>query len=167
MPVSGQGIARWAPMRDVGPMTWRLSLDPEDRLEDQLTDRLVEHNQSASEAFRLRFEEDNLRAQAVQAYATDEAGRLIGGCTGSTVEIWQWLTVDTMWVDSGRRRQGIGRTLLNAVEDQARARNCRWAKLNTWEFQAPDFYQRLGYVVYGHELDFPPGHTNYLMRKDL
>ncbi|HEX3221177.1 MAG TPA: GNAT family N-acetyltransferase [Nocardioides sp.] len=148
-------------------MTWRLSLDPEERLEDQLTDRLVEHNQSASEAFPLRFEEDNLRARAVQAYATDEAGRLIGGCTGNTVEIWQWLTVDTMWVDSSRRRQGIGRTLLDAVEDQARARNCRWAKLNTWEFQAPDFYQRLGYVVYGRELDYPPGHINYLMRKDL
>ena len=57
--------------------------------------------------------------------------------------------------------------MLDAVEDQARARNCRWAKLNTWEFQAPDFYQRLGYVVYGRELDYPPGHINYLMRKDL
>jgi GNAT superfamily N-acetyltransferase len=148
-------------------MTWRISLDPEERLEDQLSDRLVEYNQGASEAIRLRFQQDNLRARPVQAYATDEAGRLIGGCTGSTVDIWQWLTIDTMWVDPSRRRQGIGRELLTAVEDQARARDCRWAKLNTWEFQAPDFYQRLDYVVYGREIDYPPGHTNYLMRKDL
>ena len=40
-------------------------------------------------------------------------------------------------------------------------------QLNTWEFQAPDFYARCGYVVYGRETDFPPGHTNHLMRKDL
>jgi ribosomal protein S18 acetylase RimI-like enzyme len=72
-----------------------------------------------------------------------------------------------MWVDPSRRRQGLGRELLTAVEDQARGRGCRWAKLNTWEFQAPEFYERLGYLVYGREIDYPPGHTNYLMRKDL
>jgi GNAT superfamily N-acetyltransferase len=148
-------------------MTWHISLDPDEQLEDQLTDRLVEHNQSASEAFLLRFQQDDLRARPLQAYARDESGRLVGGCTGSTVDIWQWLTIDTMWVDPPRRRQGIGRELLTAVENQALGRRCRWSKLNTWEFQAPDFYERLGYVVYGREVDYPPGHINYLMRKDL
>jgi GNAT superfamily N-acetyltransferase len=62
---------------------------------------------------------------------------------------------------------GIARTLLAAVEDEARTRGGRWAKLNTWEFQAPGFYEHLGYVVYGREIDYPPGHVNYLMRKDL
>ena len=33
--------------------------------------------------------------------------------------------------------------------------------------QAPGFYERLGYVEYGREVDYPPGHVNYLMRKDL
>jgi GNAT superfamily N-acetyltransferase len=151
----------------VGRMTWQIDVDANELLEDRLTDRLVAHNQAASEAIRRRFERDNLRARSVQAYAVDEAGQLIGGCTGSTVDIWHWLTIDTMWVDGSRRRQGMGRELLAAVEDQARGRECRWAKLNTWEFQAPEFYERLGYVVYGREIDYPPGHTNYLMRKDL
>ena len=62
---------------------------------------------------------------------------------------------------------GLGRELLAAVEEQARERGCRWAKLNTWEFQAPDFYDRCGYVTYGREIDFPPGHVNHLMRKEL
>jgi len=148
-------------------MTWRITLEPDQAREDELTDRLVEHNQAASESIRRRFEPENLPARPVQAYALDEAGRLVGGCTGSTVDVWHWLTLDTMWVDPRLRRQGIARELLRAVEGQARARGCRWAKLNTWDFQAPGFYERLGYVVYGREIDYPPGHVNYLMRKDL
>ncbi len=58
-------------------------------------------------------------------------------------------------------------TALCAVEEQARERGCRWAKLNTWEFQAPEFYAQCGYDIYGRETDYPPGHTNHLMRKDL
>lgn len=148
-------------------MTWLLERDADDRREDELENHLVEHNRASSEAMRLRFERDNLKARPVQAYAVEESGRLIGGCVGSTEDVWHWLTVDAMWVEPSRRGQGLGRTLLAEVESEARERGCRWAKLNTWEFQAPDFYQRLGYVVYGREVDYPPGHTNHLMRKDL
>jgi GNAT superfamily N-acetyltransferase len=148
-------------------MTWRITFEADEALEDELTDRLVAHNQEASEAVRRRFQPDNLRARPVQAYAVDGTGRLVGGCNGSTIDVWHWLTVDTMWVDASMRRQGIARGLLAAVEDEARARGCRWAKLNTWDFQAPGFYEHLGYVVYGREIDYPPGHINYLMRKDL
>jgi GNAT superfamily N-acetyltransferase len=148
-------------------MTWQLNRGSDERREDELTDHLVEHNRAASGAIRRRFEGDNLQAKPVQAYAVGGAGRLIGGCVGNTVDAWHWLTVDTMWVDPEHRRQGIGRELLTDVERQARERGCRWAKLNTWEFQAPAFYERLGYVVYGREIDYPPGHVNHLMRKDL
>jgi GNAT superfamily N-acetyltransferase len=148
-------------------VTWQLERDLDARREDELTDHLVEHNRSASEAVRRRFEAENLKSRPVQAYAIDEAGQLIGGCVGSTVDVWHWLTVDTMWVDPSRRGEGIARALLEDVERQARERGCRWAKLNTWEFQAPGFYAHLGYVVYAREIDYPPGHVNHLMRKDL
>jgi GNAT superfamily N-acetyltransferase len=148
-------------------VTWRIEMVPDHRREDELTERLVEHNQEASEAVRRRFEPDNLRPRPVEAYATDDAGGLLGGCVGSTVDVWHWLTVDTMWVRARDRGKGLGRQLLAAVEEQARERGCRWAKLNTWEFQAPGFYARCGYVVYGRETDYPPGHVNHLMRKDL
>ncbi|MGC4111284.1 MAG: GNAT family N-acetyltransferase [Nocardioides sp.] len=148
-------------------MTWRLALEPDEALEDELTDQLVAHNQAASDAIRRRFLPDNLRARPVQAFAVDDTGRLLGGCTGSTVDVWHWLTIDTMWVDPSVRRQGLARVLLEDVEDQARARGCTWAKLNTWDFQAPGFYEHLGYLVYGREDDYPPGHVNYLMRKHL
>jgi len=146
-------------------MAWNLRLDPDPSLEDELTTGLVEHNQASSAAIRLRFEGENLASTPVQAYAVD--GSLLGGCTGRVEEVWQWLTIDTMWVRPDLRGQGLGRDLLLAVEEQARARGCRWSKLNTWEFQAPSFYEALGYATYAQEVDYPPGHVNHLMRKDL
>jgi GNAT superfamily N-acetyltransferase len=153
--------------RDVLPVAWHIEVASDDAREDEVTAHLVEHNREASEAIRRRFEPDHLRARPIQAYAIDEVDRVIGGCVGSTVDVWHWLTIDTMWVHPGHRGQGVGRQLLATVEEHARERGCLWAKLNTWEFQAPEFYARLGYVVYGRELDYPPGHVNHLMRKDL
>lgn len=146
---------------------WRIDVGPNPGREDEITERLVEHNQKASEAIRRRFEPANLQTRSVEAYAVDEEGELLGGCVGSTVDVWHWLTIDMMWVRPSHRGKGLGRQLLSAVEEQARERGCRWAKLNTWEFQAPEFYARCGYVVYGRETDYPPGHVNHLMRADL
>ena len=148
-------------------MTWHLQIEPDDQREAQVEEALVEHNIAASEIVRRRFEPENLRSRPVAAYAIDDAGELLGGCVGRTEDLWQWLTIDTMWVSPEHRGTGLGRRLLESVEEQARARGCRWAKLNTWEFQAPDFYARCGYEVYGREVDYPPGHVNHLMRRDL
>jgi GNAT superfamily N-acetyltransferase len=145
----------------------RIEVRPDREREEALEQRLVEHNKEASSVVRLRFRPENLRTRSVQAFALDDNGALLGGCVGRTVDVWGWLTIDTLWVDRSHRRRGLGRQLVEAVEDQARRRGCQWSKLNTWEFQAPEFYARLGYVIYGSEIDYPPGHTNYLMRKTL
>jgi GNAT superfamily N-acetyltransferase len=148
-------------------MDWRIETGADPVREDELTDRLVEHNMAASDAIRRRFEPENLPSRPVEAYAVDGAGVLVGGCVGRTEDAWQWLTVDTMWVGPDHRGAGLGTALLTAVEDEARARGCRWSKLNTWEFQAPGFYEAHGYVEYGREVDYPPGHVNFLLRKEL
>jgi hypothetical protein len=51
--------------------------------------------------------------------------------------------------------------------EEARWRGARNAYLDTFSFQAPDFYQRHGYRVFGELVDFPPGHTRYYMTKQL
>jgi GNAT superfamily N-acetyltransferase len=148
-------------------VTWRILAEPDPALAEAVTDGLVAHNVAASEALRVRFQPENLESSPLQAFAVDADGLLLGGCTGHTEDVWHWLTIDLMWVDPAFRGTGLGRALLASAEDEARRRGCRWAKLNTWEFQAPGFYETCGYEVYGREVDYPPGHVNHLMRKEL
>jgi GNAT superfamily N-acetyltransferase len=147
--------------------SWELRPGVDDGLEDLLTEHLVDHNKTASPVVRERFEPDNLRPDPVAAYVVGQDGQLLAGCTGSVERVWHWLTVDLMWVAPGARGRGLGRSVLASVEEQARRLGCRWAKLNTFDFQAPAFYSGCGYEEYGREVDYPPGHVNHLMRKDL
>ena len=72
-----------------------------------------------------------------------------------------------IWVDETLRRQGFGRQLLERAEKEARMRDCRYARLATSDYQAPGFYQKLGYTLYGQLENCPPGETAYYFWKDL
>jgi ribosomal protein S18 acetylase RimI-like enzyme len=50
---------------------------------------------------------------------------------------------------------------------RAAERGCRRVFLDTFSFQAPGFYQKLGYQVYGRAEDWPDGHAHLFLRKDL
>ena len=54
----------------------------------------------------------------------------------------------------------VGTPLAEAVR-----RGCIGAHLDTYDYQAPDFYRKLGYEVFGSIDDHPPGHTRFWMRK--
>lgn len=97
--------------------------------------------------------------------ARDPSGGLVGGLYGNTA--WRWLFVDLLWVDTPFRRQGLGRRLLRAAEAAARARGCTRAYLDTFDFQARPFYEREGYVVFGTQDGYPPGHRKFYLGKVL
>lgn len=54
-------------------------------------------------------------------------------------------------VDPSRQGQGIGRTLIDAVEALARARGCRYVDIRIVNLreELPEFYRRFGYVEKG------------------
>jgi GNAT superfamily N-acetyltransferase len=107
--------------------------------------------------------EGNFRQLAVFLRDSDE--NLIGGLIGSTY--WQWLYIDVFWIHESCRGGGYGTSLLDAAEQEAIKRGCRYAYLDTFDFQAPEFYQKLGYVVFGELRDFPAGHSRFFLRKVL
>jgi GNAT superfamily N-acetyltransferase len=95
----------------------------------------------------------------------DEMDRIVAGLYGWT---WGgWLKIEYLWVSLEERRQGRGRQLLLAAEAEARKRGCSHVALNTFSFQAPDFYPKFGYRIVSTIEGFPEGHRQYSMVKDL
>ena len=90
---------------------------------------------------------------------------VVGGVIG--VIYWDWFSLDLMWIKEELRGRGYGHRLLTLAEDEARQRGAKSAFLDTFSFQAPDFYKQRGYQVFGELEDFPPGHQRYFFAKQL
>jgi GNAT superfamily N-acetyltransferase len=76
------------------------------------------------------------------------------------------LFIKWFWIDESLRRAGHGRKLMAAAEAEGRRRGCTAVWLDTFEFQARPFYEKLGYEVFG-TLDYPAGFKRYFMQKAL
>lgn len=98
-------------------------------------------------------------------FLRDEEDNIFGGLLGETY--WGWLNVEFMWIEDAFRRQGYGEKLLAAAEGEAIKRGCRAVYLDTFSFQALEFYEKCGYEVFGTLEEFPPGHRRFFMRKSL
>lgn len=90
---------------------------------------------------------------------------IVGGVIGATY--WDWLHIDLMWVKEELRGRGYGHRLLMLAEEEGRKRGAKNAHLDTFSFQAPEFYQDHGYQVFGELKDFPTGYQRYFMTKQL
>jgi GNAT superfamily N-acetyltransferase len=94
----------------------------------------------------------------------DAEGRVIGGLWGRTS--FDWLYVELLFVPESLRGRGVGTDLMTRAESEAVARGCHSAWLDTLEFQARGFYERLGYTCFGELSDYPAG-PRYFMKKAL
>lgn len=95
---------------------------------------------------------------------TDQ-GQLIGGLAATTV--WGWLRIKELWISAGRRDHGLGTEIVRKAEDEARRRGCHHAFLDTFDFQARPFYEKLGYHEFGRLDEFPTGHCRFFLMKQL
>lgn len=75
--------------------------------------------------------------------------------------------VEILWVDQAFRGRGLGTALLEQVEAQGRARGAVRLVLDTFAFQAPRFYERLGYRRFGQVEPYVNGYGRYYYVKDL
>ncbi|MFS0559976.1 GNAT family N-acetyltransferase [Terribacillus sp. 179-K 1B1 HS] len=95
----------------------------------------------------------------------DDTGDIIGGIT--CTYYWQHLHIDFLWVEKSMRKEGIGAKLLSEAENFAKQKGARLIKLDSFSFQAPAFYQKYGYKVFGKVEDHPVGCTQYYLVKKL
>ncbi|AVH67615.1 MULTISPECIES: GNAT family N-acetyltransferase [unclassified Nostoc] len=95
----------------------------------------------------------------------DSEKKVVGGLEGFLG--LGWFHIGTLWITENLRGYGYGKALLLAAEQEAVNRGCLYAYLFTYSFQAPEFYQHLGYEVFGELEDFPVGHRRYFLKKSL
>jgi GNAT superfamily N-acetyltransferase len=98
-------------------------------------------------------------------FVRDDAGQIVAGINGG---MWGgYLEIKNLWVHADRRGQGVGRQLLLAAEQEARARGCTQVLLDTHDFQAPEFYKKLGYSLFGVFERIGGRYNRYYLRKQL
>lgn len=102
--------------------------------EETIFKNLLEYNLA-------RIEDKNPKDLGV--YLEDEKGEMIGGLIGNTHG--NWLTIKFLWVSENVRGQSIGSKLLKKAEETAKERGCKYVFLDTFSFQAPEFYKKYGY----------------------
>jgi GNAT superfamily N-acetyltransferase len=101
----------------------------------------------------------------VNLFLRDAGDEVVGGLLGA---IWGGaLYVRILWVSEALRGQGFGQRLMETAERRAVERGCRHVFLDTFSFQAPAFYEKLGYRTYAKADDWPVGHVHHFLRKDL
>jgi GNAT superfamily N-acetyltransferase len=128
----------------------------------------------------LRVIEDGLvkynasRVPFIQKPAFIPVNRVIKGIDGeiiaginSIIYCWDCMYIDILWVNEEFRKEGCGSVLLNEAEKIAKEKGCKLVHLDTFDFQAKDFYLKHGYTVFGVLDDCPAEHKRYYMKKNI
>lgn len=136
-------------------LDFEVAFEPDHQETRQLAAGLSEHAQSF-------VDKDGFDSVAV--FIRDD-GRIFGGVSG--LLNWNWLQVSLLWVDNSLRGGGYGRQLMETIESLAREHGCQRAHVDTFSFQAREFYESLGYDVFATLDDYPPGHSRYYLKKAL
>jgi GNAT superfamily N-acetyltransferase len=126
---------------------------------------LREFNHRANPTFMTLRELPEHQPRELVLLACEES-QFAGGLIGQTQ--FDWLKIDIMAVDPARRGRGIGTALVAAAEREAAIRGCQYAYVDTMSYQAPGFYQRLGYNVAGELPNWDShGHGKFFLFKRL
>ena len=104
-------------------------------------------------------------SEPLNLYIEDDSGEIMAGLVAET--FGNWLEIEYLFVKEDLRGQGIGSQLLQQAESEAKKRNCRYVFVNTYQFQAPAFYQKQGYKEVFTLKDYPYTGQRHYYQKDL
>ncbi|UZE09876.1 GNAT family N-acetyltransferase [Pseudomonas sp. B21-053] len=105
------------------------------------------------------------KPEPVALLVRDDNGEILGGLYGRV--FYQWLFIELLSVPEEGRGLGLGSKLMQMAEELAQENECVGIWLDTFSFQAPEFYKKLGYSEFGQIVDYPPGHKRHFFQKRL
>jgi len=103
--------------------------------------------------------------QPIRLNARNSDDEVVGGIRA--VVAFYWLRVEVLFVDESVRGTGIGSALLVEAERLARELGAKNAAIETFEWQAPSFYKKHGYVEAARMDGYVNGYYLAIMRKAL
>lgn len=140
----------------IAPSYVHISAEGHAELDAFLADRIYEFN---SDITGLR--DGEALAGAIRTSTNEVVAAVTGHTWGGTCYVAH------LWVQAALRGNGVGRLLMAAVESESRRRGCTQIILATHSFQAPQFYERLGYRRQASIGEYPVGHAQFHYVKHL
>ena len=98
-------------------------------------------------------------------FVRDKQKKIVGGCTGGNM--YGCLYIDQLWLNESLRHQGYGTELIKQAEQFGLQHHCSVAAVNTMEWEALEFYKKLGYTVEFERHGFLHNSVFYYLRKNL
>lgn len=105
------------------------------------------------------------RDKIFSIFLKNDFGKIFGGIQAflGTESVY----IDVLWVKENLQKQGYGKKLLDAVEQEAIKNGCVFSLVDTWDFQAEAFYMKNGYERIGELKNYWLGHSKIFLRKNL
>lgn len=98
-------------------------------------------------------------------FIRDADNSIVGGCSGGT--LYGGLHVDNLWVSESIRHQGWGTKLMQAALRYGNEKGCVFATVNTMDWEAIEFYKKLGFKLEFERHGFQKNSIFYFLRKEF
>ncbi|HAT4455398.1 TPA: GNAT family N-acetyltransferase [Legionella pneumophila] len=98
-------------------------------------------------------------------FIRDADNSIVGGCSGGT--LYGGLHIDNLWVSEQMRHQGWGTKLMQAALKYGSKKGCAFATVNTMDWEAIEFYKKLGFKLEFERHGFQKNSVFYFLRKEF
>lgn len=128
-------------------------------------------SQELTDYFEHKVEEFNRERWDIKAKTPlaievlNDQKKRVAGAAAKT--FGNWLLIDYIWVSDELRGQQIGSKILKALEAAGIKRGCKYALLDTLDFQARPFYEKFGYKLEFTQSEYPTNGSKFFMSKNL
>lgn len=98
-------------------------------------------------------------------FIKDQKENIVGGASGTL--FYGSIYVDSLWIDKTLRHQGWGTKLMREAENMGRKHGASFVTLNTMDWEALPFYQKLGYSIEFTREGYEKESRMFMLRKSL
>lgn len=138
-------------------MKLEFKLNPEQNDLDFIRDGIRAHN-------NMHLPDGDV--DAIGCFARNNEGKVVGGLTGEMFN--NTVFVEYLWVDVEARTSGVGSKLIALLEEQVKPLGVTHLYLDTYSFQALDFYLKLGFEKVGQYSGYPAaGIDKHFLQKQI